>query len=152
MTIAIEAMQARDVPPVLDLWRRTPGVGLNEGDDPAGLAVFLARNPGLSLVARHGERIVAAVLCGHDGRRGYLYHLAVAEEYRGRGLGTSLVERGLAGLAAAGIPKCTIVLYADNESGERFWRRRGWSVRTDLKVLQHAVPQAPAQNAAEPAG
>ena len=97
----------------------TPGVGLNEGDDPAGLRAFLARNPGLSLVAQDGTRIVAAVLCGHDGRRGYLYHLAVANDYRRRGLGTSLVERCSA-LAAAGIPKCTIVLYADNESGERF--------------------------------
>ena len=87
MTTEIEPMDEADVPAVLELWRQTPGVGLNEGDDPAGLAAFSSRNPGLSLVARDAGRVVAAVLCGHDGRRGYLNHLAVRPEFRRHGLG-----------------------------------------------------------------
>ncbi len=142
MTTDIEPMLEADVPAVLELWRQTPGVGLNEGDDPAGLAVFLRRNPGLSLIGRNADRVVAAVLCGHDGRRGYLNHLAVRPEFRRHGLGRALVERCLAGLAAVGIPKCSILLYVDNEPGEQFWREAGWSVRSDLKILQHATASA----------
>ncbi len=136
MTIDIRPMEHRHLPAVLDLWKKTAGVGLNEGDDPAGLAAYLDRNPGLSLIATDGTQVVAAVLCGHDGRRGFLNHLAVLPEYRQRGLGRSMVERSLAGLRSAGIPKCSIFLYADNDSGEQFWQRCGWSVRSDLKVLQ----------------
>ena len=86
---------------------------------------------------------MAAVLCGHDGRRGYLDHMAIVPEYRGHGLGRQMVEFRLASLAALGILKCNIFLYADNESGQQFWNRCGWMARSDLKVLQRKtdVPQ-----------
>jgi len=135
-SIAISLLTAGDLPPVLALWSETEGVGLNESDEPSQLQVFLKRNPGLSLVARAGHRIIGAVLCGHDGRRGYLHHLAVVPEYRQQGLGRRLVEACLTSLAAAGILKCSIFLYADNELGEAFWKRCGWSKRNDLQILQ----------------
>ena len=135
-------MSESDLPAVLTFWRDTPGVGLNDGDTPAGLRVYLDRNPGLSLVARHDSQIVGAVLCGHDGRRGYLNHLAVLPEYRNQGLGRSLVDRCLAALASLGILKCNIFLYTDNGSGEQFWNRCGWSEREDLKVLQRRTTDA----------
>ena len=77
-----------DYDTVRSLWENTEGIGLNESDTSAAVALFLERNPGLSLVALSptGE-IVGAVLCGHDGRRGYLHHLAVVKAARGRGLG-----------------------------------------------------------------
>ena len=129
-------MTAHDLDAVLALWSQTNGVGLNESDTPDQLQAYLDRNPGLSLIARDGTRLVAAVLCGHDGRRGYLNHLAVLPEYRGRGLGRQMVEKCLGALVAVGILKCNIFLYADNESGEQFWSRCGWTARSDLKVLQ----------------
>ena len=91
LDIAVSAMTARDLDAVLALWGQTSGVGLNESDTPDQLRAYLDRNPGLSLIARDGTRLVAAVLCGHDGRRGYLNHLAVLPEYRGRGLGRQMV-------------------------------------------------------------
>ena len=136
MDIAVSAMTARDLDAVLALWGQTSGVGLNESDTPDQLRAYLDRNPGLSLIARDGTRLVAAVLCGQDGRRGYLNHLAVLPEYRGRGLGRQMVETCLGALAALGILKCNIFLYADNEPGEQFWNRCGWTARSDLKVLQ----------------
>ena len=134
--VTVSPMSESDLSAVLTFWRDLPGVGLNEGDTPAGLRVYLDRNPGLSLVARHDSHIVGAVLCGHDGRRGYLHHLAVLPEYRNQGLGRLLVDRCLAALASQGILKCNIFLYTDNGSGEQFWKRCGWSEREDLKVLQ----------------
>lgn len=67
-------------------------------------------------------------LCGHDARRGYLHHLAVAEPFRQNGIGTRLVATCLVKLGATGIQKCNVFLFADNEPGERFGRETaGWS-------------------------
>jgi putative acetyltransferase len=141
--IAISPLTADDLPTVLALWSETDGVGLNESDEPAQLRSFLDRNPDLSLVARAGHRIIGAVLCGHDGRRGYLHHLAVVPDYRQQGLGRRMVEACLVSLGALGILKCSIFLYADNELGDEFWKRCGWSKRNDLQVLQR--PTLPAE-------
>lgn len=142
--LVTEPLVAADLPVVLSLWANMAGVGLNESDTIPQLRAFLARNPELSLVLRQGERIVGAVLCGHDGRRGYLHHLAVLPEFRGRGLGRGLVDRCLVGLAAEGILKCNIFLYADNEPGRRFWLRHGWSPRLDLQIMQRPIDAVPA--------
>ena len=129
-------MTTADYEVVLRLWQKTEGVGLNESDEKELVTAFLIRNPGLSRVALKGDLIVGAVLCGHDGRRGYLHHLAVAKTDRKRGLGKALVEACLADLARMGIPKCNIFLFADNAEGESFWLHYGWSKRADLQVMQ----------------
>ncbi len=134
---------------VLRLWQRTEGVGLSVSDSRVNIAAYLKRNPNMSFVARNGRDIVGAVLCGHDGRRGYLHHLAVAKAHRGQGLGKRLVEACLSRLAACGIPKCNIFLFADNAAGEQFWKHNGWLNRADLQVMQKAIPApAKASNAA----
>jgi ribosomal protein S18 acetylase RimI-like enzyme len=137
-------MSLDDYPEVLALWQASPGVGLNESDTQDAIAAFLARNPGQSLVAVAGEHIAGAVLCGHDGRRGYLHHLAVAEPHRGQGIAAALVDRCLTSLAQAGIPKCNVFLYADNETGAGFWQRHGFSPRGDLRVLHRPISSRPA--------
>ena len=136
MTHAIRSMSIADYEAVLRLWRETEGLGLNESDTRDRVAAFLARNPGLSRVAVRGDNIVGAVLCGHDGRRGYLHHLAVAQSQRKLGLGKALVEACLADLARQDISKCNIFLFADNIDGEAFWKHNGWNKRPDLAVLQ----------------
>ena len=139
MDLRLLPMTPCDLADVLRLWAATGGVGLNESDTPDQLRAFLDRNPGLSLVARDGLRLIGAVLCGHDGRRGYLHHLAILPQYRGRGLGRQLVEMCLIALGTLGILKCNIFLYADNSTGERFWSHCGWKARADLKVLQRTT-------------
>jgi ribosomal protein S18 acetylase RimI-like enzyme len=126
----------------MTLWKKTEGIGLNESDTRVAVAAFLKRNPGLSAVATSGGRVVGAILCGHDGRRGYLHHLAVAKGWRRRGLGRSLVAFCLDGLHAAGIPKCNLFLFSDNYSGRTFWKRLGWQVRTDLRLVQKPTAAA----------
>ena len=122
------------------LWQASEGVGLNESDTRAGIAAFLERNPHLSLVATDATgAIVGAVLCGHDGRRGYLHHLAVAPAHRRRGLGRALVEQCLRRLRVVGILKCNLFLYASNAAGRAFWLRHGWAARDDLVLVQRAV-------------
>jgi putative acetyltransferase len=143
MDIKLSPLTTCDLDSVLDLWAQTDGMGVNESDTPVRLRAFLDRNPGLSLITRDGPQLVGAVLCGHDGRRGYLHHLAVLPDYRGRGLGRQMVEACLNSLAALGILKCNIFLYADNELGHPFWDRCGWAARNDLKVLQRQTNCSP---------
>jgi putative acetyltransferase len=129
-----------DYDTVLALWRSCEGIGLSESDTRDAIAAFLVRNPGLSLVATDTDGvIVGAVLGGHDGRRGYLHHLAVLPAHRGRGLGRALVDETLARLRRLGIQKCNIFLYAHNAAGRAFWLREGWSAREDLVVVQKAI-------------
>lgn len=125
------------------LWRASDGIGLNESDTREAIATFLDRNPGLSLVVRDPAGVlVAAVLCGHDGRRGYLHHLAVAAAHQRRGIGRAIVETCLGRLADQGIAKCNLFLYADNAAGRAFWLRHGWRTRDDLIVVQRATPES----------
>jgi len=138
--VEIRPFVATDCGPALELWQSIDGLGLNESDTPEAVEAFLERNPGFSAVAAvPGGRVVGAVLCGHNGRAGALYHLAVASSYRGLGIGSRLVEYCLAKLAAARIPRCNIFVYTENDAGNGFWLRNGWSDPTSWKVLQRRV-------------
>ena len=139
MTVEIMPMAVEDLAAVTALWNDTDGVGMNESDDPQQLRAFLARNPGLSLVARDSSRLIGAVLCGHDGRRGFLYHLAVLPEYRKRGVGRAMVDQCLDRLGALGLLRCNILMYVDNHTGEQFWKRGGWYDRSELKLMQKDI-------------
>ena len=139
MSHRIETMSLHDFDEVIELWRNTEGVGLNESDSREGIALFLTRNPGMSFVVRDGNAIIGAVLCGHDGRRGYLHYLAVAKSYRKLGLGKALVAACLHQLEREGILKCNIFLLANNAEGEAFWKQNGWNARADLAVMQKAI-------------
>jgi ribosomal protein S18 acetylase RimI-like enzyme len=135
----IETMKLSDFAAVCRLWRKSEGIGLNESDTRANIAIFLKRNPAMSFVARQSRIIVGAVLCGHDGRRGYLHHLAVAKNHRGNGVGKRLVEASFSALSRAGITRCNIYLINSNTAGEAFWKHNGWNKLDGLQVLQKAV-------------
>jgi N-acetylglutamate synthase len=130
------------------LWQASEGIGLSAADSRGNIGRFLAQNPGLSFVAEpagpggsreDGRSLLGAVLASCDGRRGFLYHCAVARPHRGRGIGKALVARSLAGLAARGMRKCHIFVAADNVEGKRFWRRIGWEERMTILVMSKDV-------------
>ena len=108
------------------LWNLAEGVEVAEGDSKDEIRAYLWRNPGFSRVAVEDGTIVGAVLCGHDGRRGLIYHLAVAPGYHGKGIGRLLVGECLAQLRAGGIARALILVAADNVGAHSFWLRTGW--------------------------
>src|SRR3954468_11052486 len=108
------------------LWIAEDGIEVCEGDSREEILEYLKRNPGLSRVAEVRGKIVGAVLCGHDGRRGWIYHLAVAPTYRGKGVGKVLIEDCLDGLKQVGLKRAIILVAGDNPAGREFWLRNGW--------------------------
>jgi ribosomal protein S18 acetylase RimI-like enzyme len=115
-----------DYEAALQIWQRVEGLEIAEGDDREGVAQFLARNPGLSRVATDGSRTIGVALCGHDGRRGHIYHLAVDPACQGRGLGRRLLDECLEGLRQAGLKRAIIMVAEDNPRGREFWKRCDW--------------------------
>lgn len=136
----IRTMSTRNYDSVYALWAKTPGIGLNNLDDSReGIEKYLARNPDTCFVAVEGGRVLGVILSGHDGRRGYIYHLAVMESERKRGIGNALLNSALAALEDAGITKAVLVVFSHNESGNDFWEKRGFTVRNDLIYRNKAI-------------
>jgi N-acetylglutamate synthase len=117
------------------LWAKTEGLEIAAGDSEAELAAYLKRNPSMSMVAEVNNVLIGTVLAGHDCRRGYLYHLAVAREARGIGVGQHLVEQALSGLKAVGIVRVLILVARENVSGELFWKHQGWEELTSAQPM-----------------
>jgi predicted acetyltransferase len=130
----IREIHIDDYREIYALWSRTPGMGLSDADSEQSIKKFLIRNSGLSFCYTEENKIIGTILCGHDGRRGYIYHVTVAEEYRGKGIGRTLVEKSLQSLTEAGINKCHLFVFADNETGINFWNSTGWIKRDDIFV------------------
>jgi ribosomal protein S18 acetylase RimI-like enzyme len=142
-SVRIRLLNIADYPAIHALWKKTEGIGLGESDNREAVRRFLKRNPGLSLVAISDHRVIGAVLCGHDGRRGYLHHLAVARKWRHQGIGRTLVAASLEKLRNQGISKCNLFLFLSNKAGRVFWRRLGWNVRNDLRLVQRGTTSTP---------
>lgn len=129
----IRTMTIDDYDKVYDLWINTPGMGLNSADDSRdGIGRFLSRNPSTCFVAEEDGRIVGAIMAGHDGRRGYIYHTAVLPQYRRRGIARRLVESAMSALESDGINKAALVVFGRNETGNGFWESMGYISRDDL--------------------
>jgi ribosomal protein S18 acetylase RimI-like enzyme len=131
----VRPLTPSDLPAARALWAETDGVELCQGDHPDELARYLQRNPGTSMAALEGGRLVGAVLAGHDGRRGFLYHLAISQDRRRAGLGKTLIEHALAALKAAGVVRVLLLVASDNLAGQTFWARQGWEPLTSAQAM-----------------
>jgi ribosomal protein S18 acetylase RimI-like enzyme len=126
-------MTIADYEQVFSLWNTTAGIGLRTLDDSeSGIRRFLERNPRTCFVAEDEGVVLGVILSGHDGRRGFIYHTAVHAGYRRRGLGTALAAAAENALQEEGIHKIGLIAFRNNESGNRFWEKAGFSVREDL--------------------
>lgn len=133
----IRRMTMEDYDEVHALWMGIHGFGIRSLDDSReGVERFLHRNPDTSMAAVVDGKIVGAILCGHDGRRGCLYHVCVKEEYRKQGIGQQMVRACLAALQEEHINKVNLIAFRTNEIGNRFWQGLGWSFREDVNYYE----------------
>ncbi len=129
----VRAMSIADYEEVYDLWMSIQGFGIRSMDDSKeGIRVFLKRNPTTSAVDVEDGRIAGAVLCGHDGRRGCLYHVCVSKNYRRQGIGKKMVAFCMEALRKEQISKVCLNAFVINQVGNSFWQKTGWNNRTDL--------------------
>ena len=139
MQIDYFELKITDYQNVISLWKSCEGIGLSSADSQDSMQAYLRRNPGMSFVAKYQNEIIGAVLCGHDGRRGYLHHLAVHPAYRNQGIGRSLVARCDNALQRIGIRKCHLFIINSNIEGIQFWEKIGWSSRNDIGIVSKEI-------------
>ncbi|WP_386079143.1 GNAT family N-acetyltransferase [Vreelandella sp. F11] len=127
-------MTINDYEAAIALWSESEGVRLRNADSREGIEKYLLRNPGLSFVAegeREGE-LVGTIMAGHDGKRGYVQHLSVADSHRRLGIATRLVDLCLEALKHEGILKSHLMILPENEAAQQFWSNQGWAYRSDI--------------------
>ena len=136
----LRVMQIEDYENVYKLWMTIDGFGIRSIDDSeAGVARFLRRNPTTSVVAEVEGKIVGAILCGHDGRRGCFYHVCVHQEYRKHGIGKAMAVFCMKALQEEEINKVSLIAFQKNEGGNQFWRKVGWTFREDLNYYDFTL-------------
>lgn len=139
-TYEIRTMTMGDYEEVYKLWNSIHGFRVRSLDDSKeGVERFLRRNPTTSVVAVKDGGIVGAILCGHDGRRGYLYHVCVRENERKHGIGKSMAVACMKALQEEQINKVSLIAFKSNELGNRFWKESGWEFREDLNYYDFTL-------------
>ena len=128
-------MTADDYESVKALWLTIQGFAIRSIDDSKeGVIRFLERNPRTSVVAEYKGRIIGAILCGHDGRRGCLYHVCVHRDFRRRGIGRAMVVYCINALENEHISNVSLIAFTNNDVGNAFWNEIGWRRRQDLNT------------------
>lgn len=136
----VRAMTIEDYDEVRALWMTIKGFGIRSVDDSReGVEAFLERNPLTSVVDIEDGKVVGSILCGHDGRRGCLYHVCVAEGYRMRGIGKEMVVYCMNALKAEHINKVSLIAFTKNDIGNAFWKQIGWTKREDLNYYDFTL-------------
>ena len=136
----VRIMTIEDYEGVYALWKKIKGFGIRSIDDSKeGVARFLKRNPTTSVVAEKDGRIVGSILCGHDGRRGCLYHVCVDEDYRRHGIGKRMVVFAMKALKEEKINKVSLIAFTENDIGNAFWNTIGWTERLDLNYYDFVL-------------
>lgn len=136
-------MTIEDYDGVSNLWKTINGFAIRSVDDSReGVETFLKRNPTTSVVAEEDGKIVGAILCGHDGRRGCLYHVCVEKGYRRRGIGKAMVVKAMQELRNEKINKVSLIAFTKNDIGNAFWNCIGWTKREDLNYYDFTLNEA----------
>lgn len=134
---SIRPMTIEDYDEVYAMWQITTKRALSSADSREQISRYLTHNSGMSQVAVCDGKIVGTVLAGHDGRRGFIHHMAVLPEYRRRKIGKALAKRAIECIRAEGIEKTHIFSYQNNETGQSFWKNFGFKKREDIFVFSY---------------
>ena len=135
--MTIRTMTIRDYDGLRKLWLGIEGFGIRSIDDSLeGVERFLKRNPTTSVVAEDKGEIVGSILCGHDGRTGYFYHVCVRSDYRMHGIGKSMADAAARTLKEEHINKVALIAFTENKVGNTFWQDIGWNERVDVNYYE----------------
>ena len=143
LNYSIRVMTEEDYDEVYALWMGIHGFGIRSLDDSReGVTRFIRRNPTTSMVAVVEDKIVGAILCGHDGRRGCFYHVGGHEDYRKHGIGKDMAVACMRAKKKKKINKVSLIAFKSNELGNHFWKDAGWCFRDDLNYYDFTLNEA----------
>ncbi|MBN2546665.1 MAG: GNAT family N-acetyltransferase [Spirochaetes bacterium] len=124
---------------VYEFWQNIKVLGMSEADNKENIKRYLKKNRNSSFVALNGSEVIGTILAGHDGRRGYIHHVAIDENHRKKGIAKNLINLAIAKLKKEGMVKCHIFVFKENKNAKNFWSHTGWTERTDLDVMSYNI-------------
>jgi len=134
----IVTMNKNDYKELTDLWSGFTGNTMTGADSMEDFEKFLDMNADYCFSAFEKACLIGSVMAGSDGRRGYIYHLAVDGSQQGKGTGRKLMETAENALRDAGIEKAHLFIYTDNTAIE-FYEKTGWHRRSDIAVMSKVL-------------
>ncbi len=139
MSMDYGIMKIEDYYEMYRLWESIPEMNLNAADERERIDLYLCRNPGQSFVCKADGHIIGTIMCGNDGRRAFIYHLAVSEQYRNRGIARKLVRRALDEQKILEIDKCAVFILDENRGGKEFWMKMGFSAVCEAETMAKRI-------------
>jgi len=125
--LMIRPFQLADETPVVQLWREC-GLVVPWNNPHKDIRRKLGVHAELFLVGTDGAQLIATIMAGYDGHRGWINYLAVAPAYRRRGIGRRMVEEIQTRLQALGCPKINLQVRSSNTGVIKFYQKLGFSV------------------------
>jgi N-acetylglutamate synthase len=140
MNYIIREMTNDDHEELYSFWKSIEGLKMDESDYQDNFNSFLIRNPNLNYVVIHEKQIIGTIKCGHDGRRGYISHLAVNKKYQKYGIAKKLYNICIEELKKQSVLKCNLYILGSNKSAYTFWQHNGWKeLEHDFIMLQKTL-------------
>ena len=133
--VALREFVISDWEDAWEIWEKELSKSNDESWQKEKVEVFLKRNPGLSFVALIDGKLSGTVMCGYDGRRGYVYHLAVVDSNRRKGVGSALMKLAIAKLKDVGAGKIHLMIMIENECAKMFYKKLGFQNRNDIALM-----------------
>ena len=126
LALTIASIEDRDVPEVVHLWKRAGLV--REWNDPTGDIELARRERNSTILLGHDNTgtLVASVLVGHDGHRGWVYYVSVDPDHRRKDYGRQIMTAAEDWLRARGIMKLQLMVRGDNARVHAFYRSLGY--------------------------
>jgi len=125
MDLTIRSFAFDDYDTVAGLWATVEGMHVPSRDE---VVRKLERDPELFLVAESGGRLLGVVMGAYDGRRGWVFRLAVDATERARGIGRALIGELERRFLAMDVPHIRLLVDPGNGGGQAFWERMGYAM------------------------
>mgnify|MGYP001823265580 FL=1 len=138
MQLRIRAYRLNDEQEVIQLWKRC-GLVVPQNDPEKDIARKIAVQPELFLIGVMADRIVATVMAGYEGHRGWINYLAVAPEFQGQGLARRLMDAVESKLRDLGCPKINLQVRETNTAVIEYYERIGFKIHHDVRLGKKLV-------------
>jgi len=134
----IENFTMKNYDIIIGLWRKA-GISVGSTDSENEIKKMLTLNPNLFLIGKVNNKVIAVVMGGFDGRRGYVHHLAVDPLHQKKGYGKMMMHDLISEFHRIGVHKIHLFIERQNQAVVDFYSNLGWQMRDDL-IMMSFIP------------